>query len=114
MGIEKTVLREGTGRFPTRGEEVTVNCVGYGKNGDLNVKFWSTKDHGQKPFTFKVGMGKVIRGWDEGVMGMRLNESARLRCSPDYAYGDQGFPAWGILPKSELIFEIEILRYSNP
>jgi FKBP-type peptidyl-prolyl cis-trans isomerase len=52
---------------------------GYGKNGDLKVPFWSTKDAGQKPFTFQIGMGNVIKGWDEGVAGMDLGETARVR-----------------------------------
>nr|GEX68204.1 peptidyl-prolyl cis-trans isomerase FKBP12 [Tanacetum cinerariifolium] len=64
------------------------------KNGDLSQKFWSTKDPGQEPFTFQIGKGQVIKGWDEGVLGMQLGEVARLRCSPDYAYGAGGFPAW--------------------
>ncbi|KAJ7295692.1 hypothetical protein O6H91_Y170400, partial [Diphasiastrum complanatum] len=79
------------------------------KNGDLSQKFWSTKDPGQKPFQFKIGQGSVIRGWDEGVLGMQLGEIAQLRCSPDYAYGQSGFPAWGIQPNSVLVFEIEVL-----
>ncbi|KAL6202327.1 hypothetical protein ACLB2K_026035 [Fragaria x ananassa] len=73
MGVEKQVLRAGTGPKPVAGQKVTVHCTGYGKNGDLNQKFWSTKDPGQQPFTFKIGQGSVIKGWDEGYfnyMGM--------------------------------------------
>lgn len=70
MGFEKAILREGSGAKPTRGKNVTVHCTGFGKNGDLTQKFWSTKDPGQTPFTFKIGMGQVIKGWDEGVMTM--------------------------------------------
>lgn len=110
MGVTKEVLQEGHGALPTRGAQVTVHCTGYGKNRDLNVKFWSTKDEGQVPFKFQVGMGQVIRGWDEGVMSMQLGEVARLTCSPDYAYGARGFPAWGIQPDSILVFEIEVLK----
>jgi FKBP-type peptidyl-prolyl cis-trans isomerase 2 len=44
--------------------------TGYGKNNDLSVKFWSTKDPGQEPFSFTIGKGQVIKGWDEGVMSM--------------------------------------------
>ncbi|KAI6701626.1 hypothetical protein NL676_015950 [Syzygium grande] len=109
MGVEKEVLRAGTGPKPSRGQNVTVHCTGYGKNGDLSQKFWSTKDPGQKPFSFKIGQGSVIKGWDEGVLGMQLGEVARLRCSPDYAYGPSGFPDWGIQPNSILVFEIEVL-----
>jgi peptidylprolyl isomerase len=52
---------------------------------------------------------QVIRGWDEGVATMALGEVALITCSPDYAYGAGGFPAWGILPNSILRFEIEVL-----
>ncbi|KAL3584312.1 hypothetical protein D5086_015373 [Populus alba] len=109
MGVEKQVIRPGTGPKPTAGQNVTVHCTGFGKNRDLSQKFWSTKDPGQKPFAFKIGQGSVIKGWDEGVMGMQVGEVARLRCSPDYAYGAGGFPAWGIQPNSVLDFEIEVL-----
>eukprot|EP00271_Cylindrocystis_brebissonii_P011610 TRINITY_DN29483_c0_g1_i1.p1 TRINITY_DN29483_c0_g1~~TRINITY_DN29483_c0_g1_i1.p1 ORF type:complete len:172 (-),score=26.76 TRINITY_DN29483_c0_g1_i1:332-847(-) len=110
MGIEKELIRPGNGPLPTKGQQVTVHCTGYGKDRDLSKKFWSTKDPGQKPFEFKVGLGQVIKGWDEGVMGMHVGEIARLKCSPDYAYGAGGFPAWGIQPNSVLLFEIEVLK----
>ncbi|GFP99447.1 peptidyl-prolyl cis-trans isomerase fkbp12 [Phtheirospermum japonicum] len=109
MGFHKEVLRTGSGPKPVAGQKVTVHCTGFGKSGDLSQKFWSTKDPGQQPFSFQIGKGKVIKGWDEGVLGMQVGEVARLRCSPDYAYGPNGFPAWGIQPNSVLIFEIEVL-----
>uniref|UniRef100_A0A0F7H0J6 peptidylprolyl isomerase n=1 Tax=Cypripedium formosanum TaxID=53042 RepID=A0A0F7H0J6_9ASPA len=109
MGVEKEILTIGNGPKPIRGQNVTVHCTGFGKDGDLSKKFWSTKDPGQQPFTFKIGLGSVIKGWDEGVMSMQVGEVARLRCSPDYAYGADGFPTWGIRPNSNLIFEIEVL-----
>jgi peptidylprolyl isomerase len=70
MGFEKEIIKEGDGAKPQRGQSVTVHCTGYGKNRDLGVKFWSTKDEGQQPFTFSIGLGQVIKGWDEGVMSM--------------------------------------------
>ncbi|RZC45583.1 hypothetical protein C5167_038532 [Papaver somniferum] len=109
MGIEKELLRAGNGPKPVAGQTVTVHCTGFGKNRDMSAKFWSTKDPGQTPFTFKIGHGLVIKGWDEGVMGMQVGEVARLQCTPDYAYGASGFPAWGIEANSPLIFEIEVL-----
>jgi peptidylprolyl isomerase len=109
MGIEKELIRPGTGAKPARGQTVTVQCTGFGKNKDLSQKFWSTKDPGQQPFKFKIGLGQVIKGWDEGVMGMQLGEIARLKCTPDYAYGASGFPAWGIHPNSVLVFEVEVI-----
>lgn len=112
MGVVKTILRNGTGAVPSRGQNVTVHCTGYGKNRDLTKIFWSTKDPGQQPFSFQVGVGQVIKGWDEGVLNMQVGEIAKLHCSPDYAYGAGGFSAWGIEPNSELVFEIEVLSLS--
>ena len=139
MGYEKKIIREGSGPTPVRGQTVTVHCTGYGKNRDLNVPFWSTKDPGQKPFSFQLGLGNVIKAWDEGVATMKLGEVARITATPDYAYGAGGFPAWGfvshhkccadffalfafssrccavcvcacrIMPNSTLVFEIEVL-----
>eukprot|EP00727_Mastigamoeba_balamuthi_P001165 m51a1_g11045 putative peptidyl-prolyl isomerase fkbp12 (113) ;mRNA; r:455655-456231 len=109
MGFTKEVIKPGNGRTPTRGNSVTVHCTGFGKNRDLSQKFWSTKDPGQKPFNFNIGLGNVIKGWDEGVLTMQLGEVARITCTPDYAYGAGGFPAWGIMPNSTLVFEIEVL-----
>ena len=78
MGFTKTILTPGNGQLPAKGQQVTVHCTGYGKNNDLNVKFWSTKDPGQEPFTFSVGLGQVIKGWDESVIGMSLGEKAKI------------------------------------
>lgn len=94
---------------PKKGQMVTVHCTGYGKNRDLSQKFWSTKDAGQAPFSYYIGLGQVIKGWDEGVMGMGVGEVARLTCSPEYGYGAGGFESWGIMPDSTLCFEIEVL-----
>lgn len=73
MGFTKTLLQAGTGAKPVRGQTVTVHCTGYGKNGDLSVPFWSTKDAGQEPFSFSVGMNQVIKGWDESVIDMQVS-----------------------------------------
>jgi len=107
MGVTKKVLVPGNGRTPQRGQQITVHCTGKLDNGK---KFWSTKDPGQQPFSFSVGVNQVIRGWDEGCIGMSLGERAELTCTGDYAYGAKGFPAWGIGPNATLIFEIEILE----
>ncbi|CAN0250667.1 unnamed protein product [Pylaiella littoralis] len=111
MGVEKEVLRAAPAgaQKPQKGQKVTVHCTGYGKNKDLSQKFWSTKDPGQEPFSYNIGLGSVIKGWDEGVMGMGVGECAKLTCTPDYAYGAGGFPSWGIMPDSTLCFEIEVL-----
>jgi len=70
-------------------------------------KFDSSKDRGQ-PFQFTIGMGQVIKGWDEGMMKMSVGQTAKLTCTPDYAYGERGFPPV-IPPASTLIFEVELL-----
>mmetsp|Transcript_23395 Transcript_23395/g.35039 ORF Transcript_23395/g.35039 Transcript_23395/m.35039 type:complete len:233 (+) Transcript_23395:34-732(+) len=108
-GWEKKVLKAASGAKPSPGDTVTVHCTGYGKNRDLSKKFWSTKDSGQKPFTFDIGEGKVISAWDEGVMTMALGERAVITAQPHCAYGSGGFPAWGIQPNSVLKFDIELL-----
>ena len=73
-------------------------------------KFWSTKDAGQKPFTYQAGVGGVIKGWDQGCLGMQIGEVRKLRIPADEGYGAGGFPAWGIPAGATLIFEIEILK----
>eukprot|EP01083_Nonionella_stella_P009990 28557_1 len=99
--------------LPRKGQSVTVHCTGYGKNGDLNKIFWTTrKNEGAKkdePFTFKIGVKAVISGWDEGVAQMSVGTRSKVKCSPGYAYGAGGFPAWGIMKNSPLIFDIELL-----
>lgn len=70
-------------------------------------KFDSSRDRG-KPFEFKIGLGNVIKGWDEGVAQMSKGQRAKLTCSPDYAYGARGFPP--VIPaNSVLIFDVELI-----
>ncbi|XP_043242756.1 peptidyl-prolyl cis-trans isomerase FKBP12-like [Amphibalanus amphitrite] len=111
-GLQKVVLQQGTGQRPNRGDTITVQCTGM-LHGDPPKKFWSTTDPGQKPFSFQVGLQKVIAGWDEGCMTMSLGEKARLIIAPHKGYGAGGFPAWGIPPNATLNFEIEILKIGN-
>jgi len=108
MGVTKKITKEGTGQTPKKGQQITVDCTGYLEEG--KKKFWSTKDKGQKPFSFVVGKGQVIKGWDEGFMSMKLGEEATLTMTGDYAYGEGGFKAWGIGPNATLIFDVAILK----
>nr|XP_046265198.1 FK506-binding protein 1-like [Scatophagus argus] len=105
MGVEVETIKPGDGRtFPRRGANVTVHYVGTLTNGH---KFDSSRDRGA-PFKFRLGQGEVIRAWDEGVAQMSVGQVARLTCSPDYAYGDRGFPP--VIPgNSTLIFEVELI-----
>ena len=62
-------------------------------------------------FSLLFNHHQVIKGWDEGVLTMKKDEIAQITCTPDYAYGPAGFPAWGILPNSTLMFEIQVLKF---
>ncbi|CUI15252.1 peptidyl-prolyl cis-trans isomerase, putative [Bodo saltans] len=107
MGVERNVIKAGNGVIPKKGDKITVHCTGYVAEG--KKKFWSTLDD-NKPFAFNVGLGQVIRGWDEGMLQMSIGEQAELTMSSDYAYGPKGFPAWGIPANAALIFVIEMLK----
>ena len=72
-------------------------------------KFWSTKDPGQNPFTYQAGVGKVIKGWDQGCLGMQVGEVRELIIPAHEGYGANGFPAWGIPPGGTLNFTLECL-----
>ncbi|XP_065843218.1 peptidyl-prolyl cis-trans isomerase FKBP1B-like isoform X2 [Oscarella lobularis] len=108
MGVDKEVITPGDGRsFPSKGQTVKVHYTGTLTNG---TKFDSSRDRG-KPFQFKIGLGQVIPGWDEGVATMSLGERAKLTCSPDYAYGSKGFS--GVIPpNATLIFDVELLSFA--
>ena len=82
-----------------------MHYVGTLTNGD---KFDSSRDR-KDPFRTKIGVGQVIKGWDEGVPQLSLGEKANLTCTPDYAYGAKGYPPV-IPPNSTLIFEVELLK----
>jgi len=84
-----------------------VHCTGVVKS--TNKKFWSTKDPGQQPFSFNVGIGQVIRAWDEAVPQMQVGEEATIDARSDWAYGAGGFPAWGIPANADLLFTIQLL-----
>lgn len=100
-----TDLVEGIGHLATEGSTVTVQYVGviYGSG----KKFDSSWDHGE-PFTFKLGAGEVIPGWEEGIQGMEVADRRELVVPPDLAYGNQ--QAGSIPPNSTLIFVVEMLK----
>ncbi|KAJ3219011.1 FK506 binding protein proline rotamase rapamycin-binding protein [Dinochytrium kinnereticum] len=96
FGVKKITIKEGNGKdFP---KKLT-------KNGS---KFDSSVDRNQ-PFVTFIGVGQVIKGWDEGVPLLSLGEKAKLEMTYDYAYGERGFPPV-IPPKSDLTFEVELLK----
>lgn len=108
-GVTKDVLKAGNGTQVQSGNTITVHCTG-SLAGPPMKKFWSTKDPGQEPFTFKCGVGQVITGWDEGCLSMKQGEKSMLTIRGDKGYGPGGFPAWGITPNATLMFEIEVLQ----
>merc|ERR1712217_618209 len=109
MGVDVQVLTPGNGKdFPKPGDTVTMHYTGTLLNGN---KFDSSVDRNE-PFVTKIGVGQVIRGWDEGVPQLSLSSKALLTCSPDFAYGARGFPPV-IPPNSTLKFEVELLAING-
>jgi FKBP-type peptidyl-prolyl cis-trans isomerase len=97
-------LQAGAGQEARAGNTVTVHYVGTLTTGK---KFDSSRDRGEG-FTFKLGAGMVIKGWDQGVSGMKVGALRKLTIPPHLAYGDRGFPPV-IPPNSTLVFEVELL-----
>lgn len=89
MGVQKTILSEDNGPSPQEGDTVTMEYTGWLKTstGEKGKQFDSTTGRG--PFRTPIGVGRVIKGWDEGVVQMKLGEKAKLDISSDFAYGSQ-------------------------
>lgn len=107
-GLAYEVVKEGTGVAPQRGQHVTVHYTGWLDDaGKPGKKFDSSVDRGQ-PFVFVIGVGQVIKGWDEGVMLMKVGEKRRLIIPANLGYGAHG--AGGVIPpNATLIFDVELL-----
>lgn len=104
LKIEDEVV--GTGAEAKVGDNVTVNYVGSLMNGTI---FDASKNHGDQGFTFTLGAGQVIKGWDVGVAGMKVGGKRKLTIPSLMAYGNQA--VGGVIPaNSDLIFEVELLR----
>merc|ERR1719356_347975 len=110
-GLGLTVTRQGDEKtFPKAGDELKLHYVGtLAKEG---VKFDSSRDRGQ-PFTVAIGLGKVIHGWDEGVMRMSLGERGILHVPAAQAYGTAGAGGGKIPPNADLDFDIELLAING-
>ncbi|HXG54048.1 MAG TPA: FKBP-type peptidyl-prolyl cis-trans isomerase [Vicinamibacterales bacterium] len=106
----QTDLRVGTGADATSGKRLTVNYTGWlysaGAADNKGARFDSSD--GRAPFQFTLGAGQVIRGWDQGVAGMKVGGQRRLVLPPDLAYGAAG-AGGSIPPNATLIFDIELL-----
>jgi FKBP-type peptidyl-prolyl cis-trans isomerase len=103
-GLRYIDVKEGEGAVAKAGDTVDVHYTGWLVSG---TKFDSSVDRGQ-PFTFPLGAGRVIRGWDEGVAGMKVGGVRKLILPPDLGYGARG-NAPRIPPDATLIFEVELL-----
>lgn len=94
----------GTGATPAKGQEVTVHYTGTLVDG---TKFDSSVDRGQ-PFSFTIGVGQVIQGWDEGVMTMKVGGKRKLMIPANLGYGARGAGS-AIPPNAQLNFDVELL-----
>ncbi|HYH43664.1 MAG TPA: FKBP-type peptidyl-prolyl cis-trans isomerase [Burkholderiales bacterium] len=104
-GLKYEEVKLGTGDTAATGQEVSVHYTGWLTNG---TKFDSSKDRGQ-PFGFPLGGGRVIKGWDEGVAGMKVGGVRKLTIPPELGYGARG--AGGVIPpNATLVFEVELLK----
>lgn len=94
---------------PVNGQYVTVHYVCMSLDGKT---VYDSSVRKGRPFTFKLGNGEVIKGWDHGVAQMSLGQKAKLVCSPDFAYGAKG--AAGVIPpNASLLFEVEVLKIQD-
>ena len=109
-GLQYWDIIVGTGKVAKEGDGVRVHYTGWLTNGK---KFDSSVDAG-RPFTFVLGNGEVIKGWDEGVAGMKVGGKRQLHIPPDLGYGENGTPDGTIPPNSPLVFEVQLLSVQEP
>jgi FKBP-type peptidyl-prolyl cis-trans isomerase FkpA len=103
-GLQYWDIKVGTGAIANDGDHVKVHYTGWFTNGK---KFDSTVDANQ-PYSFTLGKGDVIKGWDEGIAGMKVGGKRQLRIPPELAYGDVGFKTI-VPPNATLIFDVQLL-----
>ncbi len=104
--VQIETLVEGKGEGAKDGDTLSVHYTGTLTDG---TKFDSSIDRGE-PFSVTLGAGQVIKGWEEGLMGMKVGEKRRLTIPPSLGYGPTGMPGSPIGPNATLIFEVELLK----
>lgn len=111
MGVEIETIKAGDGlNFPKPGDKVKMHYTGTLKSN--GKKFDSSVDRNM-PFETQIGVGQVIRGWDEGVCKLSLGQEARLIISSDYGYGASGAGGGRIPPYADLVFEVKLLEING-
>jgi FKBP-type peptidyl-prolyl cis-trans isomerase len=115
-GLQATIVKKGYGRAAVAGDLAEVHYTGWLFDPDAEdnrgKKFDSSVDRGQT-FSFPLGAGRVIRGWDQGVQGMLIGEQRVLTIAPEMAYGDRGAGAL-IPPGATLVFDVELIGLQGP
>jgi FKBP-type peptidyl-prolyl cis-trans isomerase len=115
--LEKTDIKVGSGPEIAAGQIAVVQYTGWlydtAAKNNRGQQFDSSREAGREAFKFPVGTGSVIKGWDQGVLGMKVGGERRLVIPPDLAYGDQG--AQGVIPPgATLVFDVELVGIEKP
>ena len=109
-GLKYVDVTVGEGAKPAVGNLISAHYTGWLLDG---TKFDSSKDRGQ-PLEFPVGQGRVIKGWDEGLLSMNVGGHRMMIIPPDLAYGERGTPGGPIPPNATLVFEVELVSINTP
>ncbi|WAR60604.1 hypothetical protein PtB15_9B543 [Puccinia triticina] len=109
--VQVETIKSGDGKnFPTKGDKVKIHYVGTLESKD-GKKFDSSRDRG-RPFECKIGVGQVIKAWDQGVVQLSIGQEAYFKCPPEIAYGAKGCQDV-IPPNSTLYFKVELLEING-